>query len=74
MTEQEIDAFVATHRGEVLRPGMDGYDAARKLYNGMIDKHPRIIARCTLVCSPVRPVAQPCRRSLPDSLVRLIRL
>lgn len=33
-------------RGEVLRPGMLGYDQARRLYNGMIDKRPAVIVRC----------------------------
>jgi FAD/FMN-containing dehydrogenase len=46
MKEEDIDAFAANHRGEIIRPGSDGYDEARKLYNGMIDKHPRLIARC----------------------------
>jgi len=33
-------------RGQLLRPGEPGYDEARKLWNGMIDKHPDLIARC----------------------------
>ena len=33
-------------RGELIQPGDAGYDDARKLYNGMIDKKPRLIARC----------------------------
>ncbi|HST16255.1 MAG TPA: FAD-binding oxidoreductase [Gaiellaceae bacterium] len=33
-------------RGEVLDPDHHGYHEARKLYNGMIDKRPRLIARC----------------------------
>ena len=28
-------------RGELLRPGDAGYEQARRVYNGMIDKHPR---------------------------------
>jgi FAD/FMN-containing dehydrogenase len=30
-----------------LRPGDNGYDAARSIWNGMIDKQPALIARCT---------------------------
>jgi len=33
-------------RGEVIQPGDSGYDDARKVYNAMIDKRPRLIARC----------------------------
>lgn len=33
-------------RGEVIQPGEAGYDSARKLYNAMIDKKPRLIVRC----------------------------
>jgi hypothetical protein len=33
-------------RGQVLRPEDPGYDQARKLWNGMIDKRPDLIATC----------------------------
>jgi len=32
--------------GEVLAPGDPGYDAARVIHNGLIDKRPALIARC----------------------------
>ena len=32
--------------GELINPDHSGYDAARKLYNGMFDPRPAIIARC----------------------------
>jgi len=41
-----IDAFRASLRGALLRPGGDGYDAARQVWNGMIDRRPDLIARC----------------------------
>jgi hypothetical protein len=31
----------------LLKPGDAGYDDARRIHNGMIDKHPAVIARCT---------------------------
>jgi FAD/FMN-containing dehydrogenase len=34
-------------RGVTLRPGEPGYDEARKIHNGMIDRRPALIARCT---------------------------
>jgi hypothetical protein len=34
-------------RGGILIPGDDGYDEARTIWNGMIDKRPALIVRCT---------------------------
>src|SRR5262249_40685551 len=33
-------------RGELISPGHPGYDAARTIFNAMIDKRPALIARC----------------------------
>src|SRR5207245_9426210 len=32
--------------GSVVGPGDDAYDQARRVFNGMIDRRPRLIARC----------------------------
>ena len=42
-----VDSLKSEFRGELLTPGSDGYDAARRLWNGMIDRRPAVIARCT---------------------------
>ena len=42
--------------GSLLEPGDPGYDAARTVWNGMIDKHPALIARCTCVADVVPAV------------------
>jgi FAD/FMN-containing dehydrogenase len=41
-----IQDFRSSLRGTLLAPGQDGYEAARRIWNGMIDKHPALIARC----------------------------
>jgi hypothetical protein len=41
-----ISDFTAKLRGQVIEPQDPHYDEARSLYNGMIDKRPRLIARC----------------------------
>ena len=41
------DGLKSEFRGELLTPGSDGYDVARRLWNGMIDRRPAVIARCT---------------------------
>jgi hypothetical protein len=41
----------AIHRfsGTLIGPDDDGYDSARRVYNGMIDRYPALIARCESV-------------------------
>ena len=40
-------------RGETIGPGDPGYDSARRVYNGMIDKRPALIARCADVADVI---------------------
>ena len=41
-----VDTFKKSLRGELLGASDTGYEAARKIWNGMIDKRPALIARC----------------------------
>ncbi len=41
-----VDDLRARFRGALLRPGEEGYDEARRVWNGAIDRHPGLIARC----------------------------
>ena len=41
-----LDALQARLRGELVRPGDEGYDVARKVYNAMIDRYPALIVYC----------------------------
>lgn len=43
-------------RGQLLAPADSGYDEARKVWNGMIDKRPAIIACCTGVADVIQCV------------------
>ncbi|MEE8177667.1 MAG: FAD-dependent oxidoreductase, partial [Acidobacteriota bacterium] len=45
--EASIKEFQGSLRGELLRPGDNGYDADRKVFNAMIDKRPALIAHCS---------------------------
>src|SRR5256885_823565 len=40
------EALRAVFSGEILPPDDAGYDDARRIHNGLIDKRPRLIARC----------------------------
>jgi FAD/FMN-containing dehydrogenase len=54
--EPAVTAFQTRLRGELLRPDDPGYDDARKVWNGMIDKRPALIARCAGVADVVAAV------------------
>jgi FAD/FMN-containing dehydrogenase len=51
-----IEAFQAGLRGALLRPGAAGYDEARTIHNGMIDRRPALIARCAGVADVIAAV------------------
>jgi FAD/FMN-containing dehydrogenase len=53
MTEATLEP---TLRGRLIHPGDSDYDSARALYNGMIDKRPRLIARCVDVADVIASV------------------
>jgi hypothetical protein len=46
LNEAAIAAFRSSLRGELIAPGDSSYEAARKVYNAMIERRPRLIARC----------------------------
>ena len=46
LDEAAVQEFGASLRGPVLLAGDGGYDEARRLFNGMIDHRPALIARC----------------------------
>jgi hypothetical protein len=51
-----FQAFQASVRGAIIRPGEAHYDSARKTWNAMIDKHPAVITRCTGVADVIAAV------------------
>src|SRR5262245_4050991 len=46
LSEAAVKQLADALRGRLLRVGDEGYDAARTIWNGMIDKRPALIARC----------------------------
>src|SRR5688572_24738428 len=56
VAEAKIAALDPRLRGDLLRPGQSGYDTARKVWNGMIDKRPALIVRCAGVDDVVEAV------------------
>jgi len=43
---ERLEALSSTFSGTILRPGDAGYDDARRVHNGLIDRHPALIAGC----------------------------
>jgi FAD/FMN-containing dehydrogenase len=53
---EAVEAFRATLRGELIGPEDAAYDAARRVYNAMIDRRPALIARCAGVADVISAV------------------
>ena len=54
---KQIDQIKSLFSGRILLQGDAGYDEARRVHNGMIDKKPAIIAQC-LGTADVREAVQ----------------
>ncbi len=55
-------------RGEVLTPLDDGYDEARRVFNGMVDRRPALVVRCTNAFDVEAAVRHARRFDLPISV------
>src|ERR1700760_3606318 len=44
--QDTVSALRGTLRGPVALPGEDGYEAARSIWNAMIDRRPGLVIRC----------------------------
>ena len=56
MTDLTTATIERHFRGRLIRPSDADYDTVRALYNGMIDKRPRLIARCADVADVISAV------------------
>jgi FAD/FMN-containing dehydrogenase len=57
LEESVAQKLKASLRGELLRPGDGTYDEIRKVWNGMIDHRPALIARCAGTADVVETVS-----------------
>jgi FAD binding domain/Berberine and berberine like len=64
----DVGELRARFRGALLRPGEEGYDEARRVWNGAIDRRPALIARCAGADDVVEAVAFARERELPVSV------
>jgi len=56
LEETAVQELAARTRGTLLRPGDVGYEQARAVYNGMINKRPALIACCVDVADVIASV------------------
>ncbi|MCA1647472.1 MAG: FAD-binding oxidoreductase [Chloroflexi bacterium] len=61
---ESVQDFMASTRGQVLRAGDDGFDPARMIWNGMIDRTPALIVRCTGAADVIGAVNYACEHNL----------
>jgi len=54
--QDAIVEFRSQFRGVVIEPQDPAYDTERKVYNGMIDRKPRLIAKVTDVADVITAV------------------
>lgn len=54
--ESAIEELAAQMSAPLIRPGHPDYDTVRKVYNGMIDRRPAIIAQCADVADVIAAV------------------
>ena len=64
----DVAALRASLVGRLLEPGDDGYDAARVVWNGMIDRRPALIACCAGVADVIESVGFARRHALTLSV------
>lgn len=55
-TTDPIETLKGSLNGEVVRSGEAAYESHRRVWNGMIDKHPALIARCASVADVIATV------------------
>ena len=56
LNDADVEEFRASVRGELIGPNDEQYESARKIYNAMIDKRPRLVVRCSDVADVIAAV------------------
>ncbi len=47
LNDETLGSLRGAFRGELIRPADPGYEAARQVWNGTVDRRPALVARCT---------------------------
>jgi FAD/FMN-containing dehydrogenase len=68
MEQAEIEAFRSRLQGRLIAPGDDAYEERRRVWNGIIDKRPALIAECNGAADVIASVNFARRQKLPVSV------
>ncbi|MFI7067119.1 FAD-binding oxidoreductase [Kribbella sp. NPDC050124] len=68
MSQLPTDQLSSALRGELVVPNHPDYDRVRRVYNGMIDRRPALIARCRGVADVVQTVRFAREHGLPVAI------
>ena len=68
LTRSAADRLRTDFRGLLILPGDEGYDAARAVWNGAIDRRPALIAMASGTCDVVTAVRFAREQGLPVSI------
>jgi FAD/FMN-containing dehydrogenase len=63
-----LDRLRSSFKGELVRPGDPTYEERRRIWNGSIDRHPALIARCSSVNDVVVAVRFAREADLPAAI------
>ena len=68
LKESDVEALRGSLRGRLIRPNDAAYEERRRVWNGVIDKHPAMIAECTGPADVIAAVSFARQRKLPISV------
>jgi FAD/FMN-containing dehydrogenase len=65
LSKSTVEQFAGVLRGPLVQPDAPDYNAARRVYNAMIDRRPALIARCVDVADVIAAVTFAREHGLP---------
>jgi FAD/FMN-containing dehydrogenase len=68
LSDDRLRDFGTRFHGKLVRPDSPDYDSARKVWNGMIDRRPAVIARCRTVADVQDAIRFGRENSLPIAI------
>ena len=68
LNKADLNEFQSTFAGQIILPDDGAYEYARGIWNGSIDRHPALIARCTGVADVVAAVRYARSTGLPAAV------